>query len=64
VETGFNHKAFVAKLKKDGLTHEQAMIALGLACEVAMTAYIQGYNNGYGYGHTDGKHGKYNMKVK
>lgn len=43
-------RKFVNKLVEMGLTHDHAMIAMGLCCEERLNAYIQGCNAGFDSG--------------
>lgn len=47
VERGEWQKRFVRHLTGVGLSHNDAMIAMGLCCEYRQEAYMQGFNRGF-----------------
>lgn len=54
LKRGSWQKSFVRQLVGIGIPHNDAMIALGVACEYRQTAYIEGYGNGFNDGHKQG----------
>lgn len=50
LERGSWQKVFVKKLVDQGVSHDYAMMAMGLACEERQTSYIEGYNKGFNDG--------------
>ena len=40
-------KIFVRKLVDSGLSHDHAMIAMGLACDERMASHMVGYGRGF-----------------
>jgi hypothetical protein len=47
VKRGEWQKKFVQQLVENGVSHNDAMVAMGLCCEERQVAYMQGYNRGF-----------------